>query len=452
MKEIVKPAFIRWLSDLMKADNIIAIDEIRYMEKMCREFSISQLDIEKALGISLAEASDLIKKHCREKTRQKVIDKLKNLSLSDGSCAREEALLILALSQCLNPDTERYCRVISFESPHIDFKDSQVLFIEPNEDEMINGIISDNHKTIVNDMRIGGFDFIYIPYIAQKCRNTNNELLFKIFKYLAPSLSNQETRRVLDELGQMTTRYFLNVILKEKLDISIPIKRPCIMLKIGNSYVNGNKMSDFLLVELKSKVIESLRSLIDTFLEFQRCTTITINNYTVVGGDFIYTGFYKTIFDLVTYRKGARCQLIIEPYNRKERIKIKGVEEFVLDMGLAGAAFYEFLIVKSLSSEKGVRLAGISEATRTKILSDFGKIYHQYAGNHSQVPDITDFKTRNPLLTKIRKAILNCKTLSEKHTFLPNTETSKMFIGIDSHHVFKKINDEIILLFDNLKE
>lgn len=451
MNEIVKPAFVRWLSDLMKADNIIAPDEISFLEDMCRIFSISEFDIEKAQSISLAQACDIMKANCKERMRNTIVKHIKQLSINDGACAREEALLILALSYSLDANTINTSKVVSFRSPHIDFVDSQVLFIEPSDNTAINQVINRNHKTIVNDMRIGGFDFIYIPQIARHYREMDPIHLSKIIKYLAPTLTQQETDKVHNELSQMTTRTFYNEILKEKLGIDVSINSPSILIKIGNSYVSGERVSNFLLMEVKEDIPDRVRKMVDIFLDYQRCSTITIKNYNEIGGNFIYTGFYKTIFDLVTYRRGMGTDLIFH-HNTRPRIKLKGEGgEGALEMGLAATAFYEFLIIESLSKNKGVTFTGVGRQRKNELRQRFANIYYKYKGHQQNVPDITDPNTRNPLLVKIRKAIRECGLITEKRSFLPNTDTSKIFVSVDSHHVLEADGKKEHPIFQNIK-
>jgi hypothetical protein len=438
MKESLKPALVRWLTDLVKADKIIASGEIEYLEQMCQEFSISQLDIEKALGLSLAEACNILSKHLKSKERNKVIKKLKGLSLSDGACAREEALLIMALSYCLDEKTREHSQMLSFKSAHIDFIDSQVLFIEPNADTTINYYIKNNIKTIINELRIGGFDFIYIPRIAEHYKNTNRTLLCKIIKYLAPTLSDNETHNVLDVISNMTTRYFKNEILKTKLNITLPIKKPSLLIKIGNSYVNGEMMSDFLVLEVEDDIVLQVSKMIEVFFDYQRCPTITIKNYTDAGGDFVYTGFYKTIFDLVTYRKGARCSLVINPDKRKGRLEILSDIPSSLEMGLGETAFYVFLIMESLSQRKGVTFRSQGAKRLRDVQERYEKIYSSFIGCRENAPDITDSNTRNRMLSKIREAISKNDSLTEKQVYLPNTDTNKIFVAIEPQLIFIK--------------
>ena len=298
-------------------------------------------------------------------------------------------------------------------------------------------------------MRIGGFDFIYIPNIAKHYRDTNRELLCKIIKYLAPTLTDNETHNVLAVISNMTTKYFKNEILREKLGINLTIKKPSLLIKIGNSYVNGEMMSDFLLINVEKDIVGQVDRMIERFLDYQRCPTITIKNYTDAGGDFVYTGFYKTIFDLITYRKGARCSLIVNPDKRKGRLEIFHETYSSLEMGLAETAFYVFLICESLSKRRGVSFINQGLKSLKEIQRRYTQTYSMFLGSRETAPDITDGNTRNRMLSIIRNAIRDNEALLEKHIYMPNTETAKIFIPIEPQLIYIKEGKKNIPLLDS---
>lgn len=120
-------------------------------------------------------------------------------------------------------------------------------------------------------------------------------------------------------------------------------------------------------------------------------------------------------------------------------------------MGLAATAFYEFLIIESLSKNKGVTFTGVGRQRKNELRQRFANIYYKYKGHRQNVPDITDPNTRNPLLVKIRKAIRECGLITEKRSFLPNTDTSKIFVSVDSHHVLEADGKKEHPILQNIK-
>lgn len=439
MKSTEKQSFIRLLLDLIKADKIIAIEEIQKMKDVCCKYDINKFDIENSMNVSLGDACCILKES-NKKLRNELLTILKDTTVADGACSREEALLLIAIKYCLDNNTRERCRIVSHPCQNIDFEDSQVLYLERRVDDSTNAFIQGNYHNIINAMRVGGFDFIYIPKIAEHYRTTNKDLIFNIIAYLSPTLSDSETAKVVKTISNMTTRYFKNEILKEKLGLQLDLRNPSIFIKLGNSFVKGNKYSDFLLIELNNDILTEITEFIELFLEYQRSPLISIRNFADVKGNFVYTGFYKTIFDLITYRKGARSQIIITPKSRTNRITIENIELESLNLGLSETAFYVFIICESLSPRRGICFKNKGSKTLSDIQRRFESIYYKFSERETP-PDITNSDIRRPLLSRIRSAINSSKLLTEKNMYLPQRDQEgHIFVSIEKELVFVKNN------------
>lgn len=432
-----KQSFIRLLLDLIKADKIIAIEEIQKMQEVCSKYDISRIEIENSINVSLGEACDILK-NSSKRFRNDILKILKETTIADGACSREEALLLIAIRYCLDNDTRERCRIISHQCHNIDFEDSQVLYLEKRLHDSTNAFIKENYHNIINAMRVGGFDFIYIPKIAEHYRTTSRELIFNIIAYLSPTLSDGETANVMRTISNMTTRYFKNEILNEKLGLRLDLEGPSVLIKLGNSFVKGNKYSDFLLIKLDQNILSEITEFIELFLEYQRSPLISIRNFADVKGNFVYTGFYKTIFDLITYRKGARSQIVISLNSRRNRLSIDNTTSESLNLGLSETAFYIFIICESLSSRRGVCFRNKGSKTLKEIQLRFEKIYYAFS-ERDTAPDITNARIRGPLLTRIRSAINSNNLLTEKNMYLPKTDQNgNLFVSIEDQLVFIK--------------
>ena len=439
MKSLEKQSFIRLLLDLIKADKIIAIEEIQKMKDVCCKYDINKIDIENSMNVSLGDACNVLKES-NKRLRSDLLKILKDMTVADGACSREEALLLIAIKYCLDNNTRERCRIVSHPCQNIDFEDSQVLYLEKRVDDSTNAFIRENYHNIINAMRVGGFDFIYIPKIAEHYGSTDKDLIFNIIAYLSPTLSDKETAKVVKTISNMTTRYFKNQILKEKLGLQLDLRSPSIFIKLGNSFVKGNKYSDFLLIELNNDILTEITEFIELFLEYQRSPLISIRNFADVKGNFVYTGFYKTIFDLITYRKGARSQIIISPTSRKNLITIDDTISTPLKLGLSETAFYVFIICESLSSRNGVCFTHIGARTSSAIQHRFESIYYKFS-ERDTAPDITNSSIRNPLLSRIRSAIRSIEHLAEKNMYLPISQDGNIYVSIEPELVFIK-NDQ----------
>ena len=106
LKSIVRSSIFRLFSDLIRADKIVAEEEIFSLNKICKFYDITSIDRENSLNISLGEAIGVISKQ-RNDVRHKIVEDIKRMALSDGYCCREEALILLAATLCLEKD-EKY--------------------------------------------------------------------------------------------------------------------------------------------------------------------------------------------------------------------------------------------------------------------------------------------------------------------------------------------------------
>ena len=84
------------------------------------------------------------------------------------------------------------------------------------------------------------------------------------------------------------------------------------MIKIGNSFVGNKEIANFLLVELDKEVINTIRNILDLFSEYYH--TFRLNYLKEEKGRFIFTGFYKQIFDIYMLRKGIKSSVVIDVY------------------------------------------------------------------------------------------------------------------------------------------
>ena len=72
-----------------------------------------------------------------------------------------------------------------------------------------------------------------------------------------------------------------------------------------------------------------------------------------------------------------------------------------------------------------------------------------FLGSRETAPDITDGNTRNRMLSIIRNAIRDNEALLEKHIYMPNTETAKIFIPIEPQLIYIKEGKKNIPLLDS---
>ena len=112
-------------------------------------------------------------------------------------------------------------------------------------------------------------------------------------------------------------------LLVGKMGFRMDVANPSLLFRVSFSVVNGQRMANYVLINTDSNMIVQLEEIISELQRLQNGNTLTINNICVRQDSFIYNGFYRTLFDLLTYRKGAKCELVVHPYSRSNVLSIR---------------------------------------------------------------------------------------------------------------------------------
>ena len=376
------------------------------------------------MDLSLAEAV----KEVQSLTIGQVEELRKDISqliLADAASQREEALLLFAIMKAIDGK----CEVVSVPWGEIMMDNSQLLFIEDNYDEEVNGYIEAHYNTIVNTCKVGGFDFVYIPRLTEVF--ASQSMTSDLFFYFSPTSTIEEARCIADNMRNATTSMVYRELLVGKMGFRMDVANPSLLFRVSFSVVNGQRMANYALIKTDSDVLAQLENIMLELQKLQNGNTLVINNLCTSPDSFIYSGFYRTLFDLLTYRKGAKCELVVSPYSRKNILSIRTTTsesetEQPLDLGPKESAFYVFLI-KETQEYGGFRiamqtkddLAYLSEAQKR-----FEKTYFSLC-NRDTAPDITDAGIRRPMLSKIRKAIESNEIIVQRMMFMPEVSRDK---------------------------
>lgn len=440
MKDLSKAAYARLATELLKADKVIAQQEIETLEELFRQNEITPVDIDVASTLTLGQASKIIAK--RKRRASQMLADLKNMALADGSCSREEALLLTALDYCVGSCAQSDNCLVSFRCAEIDFADSQVLFLDGTLGNSRENVVEQCRHEVGNELRMGGFEFIFIPDIARHYRNTSVSLVKKIVSYMAPMLTTVESQRVIDMLGNLSTKSFRNEILETKLRFRLEQSNPVLMIKLGNSYVDGMKYSDFLLLDITSSPLDVVREFVGRFNDYQRHASVVISNMRDEKGNFIYAGFYKTIFDMVVHKRGARCKLVLERSRECFKLKFEGPEtEIAGELDASHAAMYLLIVAESLSKRNGFRF---QNSRRAELQTKYEQIY-ELLSVRGKFPDITNATNRRPKISHIEAC------LGPNHVYQMRSNRDSLVVDIEPRLVIVRENNHDQLAFEHGK-
>lgn len=407
MKQSEKASIFRIVTDLIKADSIIDTREIEKLDSIRERFAIKKED--EMLGFSYTFANAIRVLLESPKSLQCELAAIFNeLAMSDNFCAREEALLLLTLRLCMSLDIKLECKAVSIETSSVNIDPTQILYVESNFDNDVNWEINEKFREIVAEVRLAGFDLVYLPKIAEHYRAISNTDFLKIAGFLYPNVSYERLKTVVQHMHNLSTSEFCKDQLAGKLGVrEFSVVNPSLMIKIGDSFVGDKNIANFLLVELDKDVISSIRYILDLFSEYYQ--TSHLNYLREEKGRYIFTGFYKQIFDIYMVRKGIKSPVVIDVY--RGHIRFSEADLKIEKLHRREKALYALFMLESASGgvnfSKPTTPNELARYTRrmTAVQEKYRLIYKKFGGEPQKAPDISKSEIRLPMIALIRKQL-----------------------------------------------
>lgn len=407
MKQSEKASIFRIVTDLIKADSIIDTREIAKLDSIRERFAIKKED--EMLGFSYTFANAIRVLLESPKSLQRELAAIFNeLAMSDNFCAREEALLLLTLRLCMSLDIKLECKAVSIETSSVNIDPTQILYVESDFDNDVNWEINEKFREIVAEVRLAGFDLVYLPKIAEHYRAISNTDFLKIASFLYPNVSYERLETVVQHMHNLSTSEFCKDQLAGKLGVrEFSVVNPSLMIKIGDSFVGDKNIANFLLVELDKDVISSIRYILDLFSEYYH--TSRLNYLREEKGRYIFTGFYKQIFDIYMFRKGIKSPVVIDVY--RGSIRFSEADLKIEKLHRREKALYALFMLESASG--GVNFSKpstpneLARYTRrmTAVQEKYRLIYKKFGGEPQKAPDLSKSEIRLPMIALIRKQL-----------------------------------------------
>lgn len=408
MKQSERASIMRIVSDLIEADGIIDTREISFLATLREKYSIKAEDEILATSMTFAEALNILLK-AEEKLKTDLIGDFNLLAMSDNYCAREEALLILALRCCLTINVEG-ASVISMDTSEIKFEGAQILYVESEYDKNINAQIQEHYREICAEIRLAGFDFVYLPKIAEHYRSISETNLYQIADFLYPKVSHERLKVIISQLYNLSSESFCKDQLAAKLNVSeFALISSSFMIKIGDSLVNDKVVSNFLVIEIENNVLKTIRYILDLFAENYH--NLRLNYLQEETGRFIFRGFYKQIFDILMLRKGVKSSVVIDTV--REQIYFPEADVKLEKIHRREKALYALFLLESASGginfnkPSNMKQLEKYEKRMNAILKKYQAIYKKFGGEADKAPNILDYSTRAPMIALLKKQILN---------------------------------------------
>jgi hypothetical protein len=407
-QEIV--AITRIFTDLIKADDILDISEMKFMTRMKEKYKIKVEHMIAAQKTDFANAVNVIKKLSPVTVRE-LLDDMRELTLTDGSCAPEEAFYVMALNLCLSPKYSDCCELISTNVTNIAIDIKNVIYIETEYDDDYNDFIRDNLRYIKNDFKLVGLEFVYIPQIAQDFTGMDTKYLHEIIEFLAPTLSVDEQDHLFDYLRRITTVEFCDEFLIKRIGLeALYDSEPSLVFPI----CRNNERTVYMHVTLGHDVKQDLLRFIDLYKSLTRNNASLIYNNKEDKERFAYYGFHRSLFELIAFPgEDIESRIIIDLYRRKVTFADLGEQ---LDLSVKQLALYILIVQQSICTKAhGL----IDDAPKSK-LENIERVFRHIYGMMSSSDNDTGYTAGiNPALARIRKSIKSVRYLDNVRAYLP---------------------------------
>lgn len=407
MRQIERASIVRIVSDLIKADGIIDTREIETFDVIREKYGITKEDDVASESCTLAQSLNIIADF-DEKTRHSLMNDFWKITMSDDFCAKEEALLLLALRLVLTIKIPNEVTVLSVESSVINFDYSQILYLESEYNDTANNQMKQSYRELCAEVRLSGFELVYLPKLSEHYSSIAQADLLRIAEFLYPKVSEERIYTIVKQIQNLSTVSFCCEQLATKLSIGeLRVINPSFLVKIGESTVDNKRVSNLLLVEIVDSPLSTVRMLADLFAENYH--NFQLNYIQETQERFVFTGYYKQIFDILMLRKGIRSSVVLDP--TRERVYFPEADVVIEKIHRREKALYALFLMESASGginfnqPQSSRQRDRYEKRMKAISHKYQLIYRMFGGEEDKAPNIEIPEIRLPMISLLKRQL-----------------------------------------------
>ncbi len=323
-----KVAIARVLSDAILLDKIIDEDEIKKCRELVGDDSVSNIFYD-AKTFPLSHAVNVLQQNSSEEKKY-ISEVLNSMIISDGVCSPSEAKFQTALDYCINQNkihsvNNKPCRkyeIRSFKLSDLFIGQRFIFYIENEYNVRVNSEIKENYTVISHLLASIGFQFIYIPKLAELYASKKREMFEDMAIFLFPDIEKETIKDAYDKITKMQTSEFVKDYLSKKMGLDVSSSSPSLLVMLGRSNVLTNRASSLglrydtyaNLLKISLFDNDSIVLDVDKFVcDYNRMVTFNhIVNLNPSHTKLLYQGMYKVFFNMVVLAKDNPSLLRID--------------------------------------------------------------------------------------------------------------------------------------------
>lgn len=400
-----RAAILRVLIDIVKADDVIDEGEMGLFANLKNKYGLTSVKAE-AAEMTLADAVRLLK---GADWKLDLLADIESLALADGTCAKSEALLLLALQYGL---TDNNVELISINVPNLAFAADQVLYVESKLDVAVNKTLMDNYRLLTDEYGRAGLSFVFIPKVAEHYQSTPVDLFNEVCSFIAPGLDEEGLDALKNYIKGVSTEKFCTEQLYGKLGMdSLYYTNPGFLATISSSFVGGKLYHNFLKVEFSGNegLVDQLRAFVGNYVRLQNGVSVLPTKSEDAVGKFMYCGYFKQLFDIYLLRNAERSTVLIDMDN--EQLLLPEIDRKVDGpVHTKEKAFYLLVLFEMLSGDgldfqkpQSVHDFDAYDRRLKAYQLRFNLLYRFMGGSVGMEPDISVTETRQQMKSRVNR-------------------------------------------------
>lgn len=403
-----KLAIQRYIVELIKADDVIDMREIQWLERMEQTYGFDRSLMSEALQMSLADAANHLA-HIDKAVRQPLFDELNELATSDKICLPAEAMILLAL---------QYEAIALPKSVHRGGLGPYVIYLESTRNEARHEELAEQFELLQLMLHQQGLGFIYIEKMAQELAEQDSLMMRKVLGYMAPQHTDAQIEKAYQRMKAMDTPTFCNQVLVRNLLIDeVRDSEPSLLVCTPSTLLRIPLGKESMYSHVK-RFCSTYSALISPG---QRGGNLLSDN---LAQSLPFAGYYRIFFKFLLKAEPTESQIIIWPNKSDFEFPEAGR---TLHLNQQEASLYTLILIKSVEGSQGLPLCYTPEQKRIEQM--YRTIYCRK--KLIETDEVIYPDNLAPIRAKIeRKMREQLAGLSNLEEFIPYNENRKGFYRV----------------------